>query len=97
MRIWDGGCFPHAGSRLHGASAAERSTVTSGVATMEYLSCQMSPAIGQLANHSVEFVDSVTGVHTQNIESDWNRVKMKLKRMKGCRAEEIPGYLDEFM
>ena len=27
----------------------------------------------------------------------WNRVKMKLKRMKGCRAEEIPGYLDEFM
>ena len=48
-------------------------------------------------NHSVEFVDSVTGVHTQNIESYWNRVKMKLKRMKGCRAEEIPGYLDEFM
>ena len=41
-------------------------------------------------NHSVEFVDSVTGVHTQNIESYWNRVKMKLKRMKGCRAEEIP-------
>ena len=48
-------------------------------------------------NHSVKFVDSVTGVHTQNIESYWNRVKMKLKRMKGCRAEEIPGYLDEFM
>ena len=46
-------------------------------------------------NHSVEFVDSVTGFHTQNIESYWNRVKMKLKRMKGCRAEEIPGYLDE--
>ena len=22
---------------------------------------------------------------------------MKLKRMKGCWAEEIPGYLDEFM
>ena len=49
-------------------------------------------------NHSVKFVDSVTGVHTQNnIESYWNRVKMKLKRMKGCGAEEILGYLDEFM
>ncbi len=25
-------------------------------------------------NHSIEFVDQTTGVHTQNIESYWNRV-----------------------
>ncbi len=25
-------------------------------------------------NHSIEFVDHTTGVHTQNIESYWNRV-----------------------
>ena len=34
-------------------------------------------------NHSVHFVDPITGVHTQNIESYWNRVKYKIKKMKG--------------
>ena len=47
-------------------------------------------------NHSMEFV-SPSGVHTQNIESYWNRTKMKLKRMRGCAAKEVPSYLDEFM
>ena len=48
-------------------------------------------------NHSVEFVNSVTGVHTQNIESYWNRIKTKLKRMKGVRPDQLPSYLDEYM
>jgi len=48
-------------------------------------------------NHSVTFVDPVTGVHTQNAESYWNRVKTKLKRMKGCHAHQILSYLDKFM
>ena len=48
-------------------------------------------------NHSVEFVDPSTGVHTQNIESYWNRTKKKLKSMKGCHEHQIPSYLDEFM
>lgn len=48
-------------------------------------------------NHSITFVDSVTGTHTQNVESYWNRVKTKLKRMKGCHATQLPSYLDEFM
>ena len=47
-------------------------------------------------NHSVEFV-APSGTHTQNIESYWCRVKMKLKRMKGCPEDEVAGYLDEFM
>ena len=51
----------------------------------------------QIINHSLHFVDPTTGVHTQNVESYWNRVKTKLKRMKGCHEEQIPSYLDEFM
>ena len=37
------------------------------------------------------------GVHTQNVESYWNHSKMKLKRMRGCAAKEVPSYLNEFM
>ena len=50
-------------------------------------------------NHSIAitFVDSTTGTHTQHIESFWNQVKLKLKRMKGCHSDQIPSYLDEFM
>ena len=48
-------------------------------------------------NHSINFVDPVTGVHTQHVESYWNRIKTKLKRMKGCHADHVTGYLDEFM
>jgi len=48
-------------------------------------------------NHSVEFVNPTTGVHTQNVESYWNKQKTKLKRMKGVFLDEISSYLDEFM
>ena len=48
-------------------------------------------------NHSIEFVNSVTGVHTQNIESYWNRVKTKIKRMRGCHDHQLASYLDEYM
>ena len=48
-------------------------------------------------NHSITFVDPTTGTHTQHIESFWNQVKLKLKRMKGCHSDQIPSYLDEFM
>ena len=56
--------------------------------------CQtvMFPSVSTHAtvNHSLEFVNPVTGVHTQHVESYWNRVKMKFKRM-------ISSYLDEYM
>ena len=38
-------------------------------------------------NHSLFFVDPVAGVHTQTIESYWNRVKTKLKTMKGVHGD----------
>ena len=48
-------------------------------------------------NHFLRFKDSVTGVHTENIESYWNRVKTKIKRMKGVHKHQLSSYLDEFM
>ena len=48
-------------------------------------------------NHSLHFVDPATGVHTQTVESYWNRVKGKFRRMKGVREDMLPSYLDEFM
>ena len=48
-------------------------------------------------NHSVEFVNPTTGVHTQHVESYWNRCKTRFKAMKGCHESQLPSYLDEFM
>ena len=50
-----------------------------------------------VVNHTLHFVDPATGVHTQNVESYWNRVKTKFKRMKGVHESMISSYLDEFM
>ena len=50
-----------------------------------------------VVNHSLHFVEPTTGVHTQNVESYWSRVKTKLKRMRGCHTHQLPSYLDEFM
>ena len=61
------------------------------VASLSNVSCHRT------VNHSVNFVDPVTGVHINHIESYWNRVKYKFKRMKGCSKEMLGGYLDEFL
>ena len=48
-------------------------------------------------NHSLWFVDKKTGVHTQTIESYWNRQKRFIKSMIGCRRDHLEKYLLEFM
>ena len=48
-------------------------------------------------NHSLNFVDPTTGVHIQNVESYWNQVKGKFKRMKGVHESMLASYIDEFM
>ena len=52
-----------------------------------YRRVQQLPSVmqHQVVNHSIEFVNSTTGVHTQNVESYWNRVKTKFKRMNGVQ------------
>ena len=64
-----------------------------------YRRVQQLPAVSQhgTVNHSIEFVNPSTGVHTQSIESYWNRVKTKFKRMKGVQCTMMSSYLDEFM
>ena len=54
-------------------------------------------AAHRTVNHSLHFVDPGTGVHTQHIESYCNRVKTKLKKMKGCHRHMLPSYLHQFM
>ena len=51
----------------------------------------------QTVNHSVNFVDPATGVHTQAIESYWAKAKYKFKVMKSVSTESLPSYLDERM
>lgn len=48
-------------------------------------------------NHSKEFKNPITGVHTNNIESLWKDAKQKFKIMCGVDADNIPPYLDEFL
>lgn len=48
-------------------------------------------------NHSINFVDPDTGVHTQTIESYWAKAKYRFKEMKGCASHLLPSYLDERM
>jgi len=48
-------------------------------------------------NHSINFVDPRTGIHTQNVESYWNKNKTRCKKMKGVKKEFLQDYLNEFM
>ncbi|MCP4490596.1 MAG: transposase [Gammaproteobacteria bacterium] len=48
-------------------------------------------------NHSRNFVDPVTGAHTQRIENTWAQAKQKYKRIHGTSRELFDSYLYEFM
>lgn len=48
-------------------------------------------------NHTFNFVDPNTGIHTQHIEGYWSKHKQRIKAMKGVRREFLDSYLAEFM
>ena len=51
-------------------------------------------------NHQTvnNFVDPITGVHTQHAESNWSAAKDKFKKMKGnTNPNFLQEYLKEFM
>ncbi|XP_048588467.1 uncharacterized protein LOC5521641 isoform X1 [Nematostella vectensis] len=47
--------------------------------------------------HKDYFVDPVTGVNTQEIESTWARVKRMVKSKKGIPTADLQSHLDEVM
>ena len=66
----------------------------------EWRACRNIQGLGYMhktVNHSVNFVDPNTGVHTQTIESYWNRHKSHIKTMRGCKRSFLNSYLYEFM
>ena len=53
---------------------------------------QIQPKLGlqhQTVNHSVNFIDPCTGVHTQSVESYWTKTKYKFKVMRGVAADSL--------
>jgi hypothetical protein len=51
----------------------------------------------RVVNHSLNFVDPVTGVHTQTIESKWNQLKLKQKEKRGVSKDDLQSFLNERM
>ena len=52
----------------------------------------------ETVNHSViNFVNRMADIHTQTIESYWNKHKYMIKKMKGCRKDLLHSYLFEMM
>ena len=62
-----------------------------------YRNIQGQGYVHRTVNHSLNFVDPQSGVHTQTIESYWNKHKSHLKTMRGCRRDFLHSYLQEFM
>ena len=111
MGVWDVRCKPDTRTwcHVHRSQLYSNNTVASYAEASPqwnhsdhwaaYSRVQQLPSVSthNTVNHSLHFVDPVTGVHTQNVESYWNRMKGKFKRMKGVHEEMLLSYLDEFM
>ena len=48
-------------------------------------------------NHSVNFVDPITGAHTQSVERSWKSEKERNKRHNGTHRHMLDSYLCEWM
>nr|CAD2179823.1 unnamed protein product [Meloidogyne enterolobii] len=48
-------------------------------------------------NHSVNFIDPVSGAHTQTIERTWRSAKARNKKQHGTHRQMLDSYLCEFL
>ena len=62
-----------------------------------YLSLGDEGFVHVTVNHSVQFVDPLTGEHSNTIENLWGRSKSKIKFMNGIQRQWTQSYLNEFM
>ena len=51
----------------------------------------------EYVDHSKNFKDPITGVHTNNIEAMWGQAKKNLKAMNGVIDLWLPAHLDDFL
>ena len=51
----------------------------------------------QVVVHADNFIDPMTGIHTQEVESAWSRLKYRVKKEKGVRAADLQDFLNEQM
>ena len=47
-------------------------------------------------NHTYEFVDPITGAHTQNVENSWKNAKQSNKKRNGTHHSMLDSYLCEW-
>ena len=48
-------------------------------------------------NHKYNFVDPISGAHTNKIEGLWKQAKEKFKQINGCSRISLKSYIDEFL
>ncbi|KAG0441791.1 hypothetical protein DMUE_0790, partial [Dictyocoela muelleri] len=51
----------------------------------------------ETVNHSYNFINPQNGVNTQTIESLWNKLKSRLKKLMGSSGNDVEEYLKEWM
>ena len=97
-------CVNQSCHRLYGDCAIQRPGNVTWSNSTAHPSQHRSPQVGSIwtndesanitshavVNHFIHFIDPVTGVHMNNVESYWNQVKRKLKHTKGCHRHHLP-------
>ena len=47
--------------------------------------------------HDQNYVDPVSGVHSNWIENFWSNIKIKLKSIRGSQGSMLDGHFDEYL